>query len=166
MLIRSLFLAIFLITSVSAVAAEQFFVDFKIIKDDRKIEWGTFYVENKQHVWSKGIKRTYAKASCVQRASGKQQKTVSMIDLFSGVRVTHKLDAGEVKLKVVRNTVQPVLKEIRALGKDECRELSPIVTTITQHYSLPAKNGVSEQYAFSEKLTFNVELHEMVDSKK
>jgi len=166
MLIRSLFLAIFLMPSVSAVAAEQFFVDFKIIKDDRKIEWGKFYVTNKQHVWSKGLKRTYAKVSCVHRVSGKQQKTVSMIDLFSGVRVTHKLDGGEVKLKVVRNTAQPVLKEIRALGKDECRELSPIVTTITQHYSLPAKTGVSEQYVFSEKLTFNVKLYEMGGSKK
>jgi len=158
MLIRILFLSVFLIPTAFANGSEQFLLDFKITQGERKIEMGKFFVNNKQHVWSKGVKRTYAKVSCLQQSSGKIQKTFSMLDLFSGVRIMHLLEGDKVKLTVTRNTVQPALKEIRALGKNECKNLSPIVTTTTQHYTLPAKAGANEQYAFGKNSTFNANI--------
>ena len=164
MFIRSLFSALFLMSSFSVASADQFFLDFTINQGDRKNEGGKFFVSNNQYVWSKGTKRTYAKVRCMKKSSG-QHQSFSMLDLFSGVRITHELDGGEVKLTVVRNTVQPVLKELRSLAKDECRELSPIVTTTTQQYSFPAKTSKGIQYAFGEKYTFNVKLNEIGFSK-
>ena len=165
MLIRSLFLAIFLMPPVSAVAAEQFIVNFKLTQGKRVIERDNFYVEKTQHLWTKGINRTYVKLSCIKNKSGELEKKFSMSEIFTGYRIIHILDGDEVKLTVVRKTVVPALKEIRTLADNECRELSPITTIITKQYKLSTKTAVSEEHAFDDKLTLHLKLNEIASSK-
>ena len=147
--------------SVSAVAADQFVVNFKFMLGERIIERDNFYVENTQHLWTKGINRTYVKLSCIQNESGELEKRFLMSEIFTGFRIIHILDGDEVKLTVVRKTALPVLKEIRALADDECRELSPVTTITTRQYTLSAKTGVSEQHTFDENLTLHLKLSEI-----
>ncbi|MCW9013132.1 MAG: hypothetical protein OQL06_05055 [Gammaproteobacteria bacterium] len=158
MFIRLLLLGIFFTSPISASGAERYILDFKLNQGQKKIEWGKSFVTSKKYTWNKGLKRTYLKVRCEQQASGKTQKSLSLIDQFSGLRITHQLEGNEVKLTVVRDVVQPRLTEIRALGKDECREISPGVTTTSQSYSFPARPGTSEQRLFGEDMTFQITL--------
>jgi len=163
MLIRILFLAVCLAPSFTAVAADQLLLDFKILQAERKIEQGKIMVTDKKHVWSRGLKRTYVKIRCVENSTGKIHKSYSMVDLFSGVRVTHQLDSNQIKLSVVRTTVQPRLQEIRALEKNECKDLSPIVNTISQDYTLPLNIDTNHQQAFGDKMIFQMSIHRISD---
>ena len=111
-----------------------------------------------QNIWSKGLKRSYLKLRCNLNESGRLQKFYSTVDYFSGLRVTHQLAENEVVLTVVRTVVQPRLTEIRALAKNECKDLSPIVTTTTLSFSLPAVDGNTESRPFGEDMIFRTAL--------
>ena len=80
------------------------------------------------------------------------------MDYFAGLSVTHQLVGGNIELTVVRNIAQPRLIEIRALGKSECRDLSPVVTSTTQTYHFPAEGNIHEPRPFGENMTFRVTL--------
>ena len=115
----------------------------------------------KQHTWSKGLQRSYLKLRCKQLESGKTEKLLSTVDHFDGFRVTHQLAENEVVLTVVRTIVQPRLTEIRALAKNECKDLSPIVTTTTLSFTLPAVDGNTESCPFGENMIFRATLQSL-----
>lgn len=161
MIIRFLLFTIFLITTTSAIAAEQLLLDFKLSQGERKIEAGKVLVSQKINIWSKGVKRSYLKLRCQQLESGKTEKLYSTADHFDGLQITHQLVEGKVELIIVRNTVQPRLAEIRGLSKKECREMSPIVRTTTETYSLAVKDGINESRPFGENMTFWVNIQSM-----
>ena len=106
--------------------------------------------------WSSGLERSYLKLRCIQKKSGKMQKQFSTMEHFSGLRVTHGLAGQEIELTVVWDVVQARLMEIRALSKEECKELSPVVTTATETFRFPAKSGLDESVPFGENIVFRV----------
>lgn len=154
MIIRFLLFSIFLIMTTSAIAAEQLLLDFKLTQGERNIGAGKVLVSQKLNIWSKGVKRSYLKLRCQQLKTGKVEKLYSTADHFDGLQITHQLVEGKLELIVVRNTVQPRLVEIRALSKKECRDMSPVVSTTTETYSFPAKDGINESRPFGENMTF------------
>ena len=166
MVIRFLILTVLISASTAVAATEKYIMDFTVNQGQKKVEWGKTYITPKIHTWSKGLKRTYLQLRCNQQATGKIQKSLTLVDHFSGVRITHQLVEKQVKITVVRDIVQPRLTEIRALGKDECRDISPGITTTTQSYSFPARSGTSEQRLFGEDLTFQITLQKIGASNK
>ena len=156
--IRFILLGILLTIAASVNAAERFLLNLELTQGKNKIEMGRTFVSQKPHTWSKGSKRSYLKLGCHQQESGKTQKLYSTVDHFAGLRVTHQLAGNNVELTVVRNVVQPRLVEIRALAKNKCKDLSPIVTTISESYIFPAKDGIDEARPFGENMTFRVTL--------
>ncbi|MCW8934329.1 MAG: hypothetical protein OQK98_06360 [Gammaproteobacteria bacterium] len=103
----------------AGIAAGQFVVNFKFILAERIIERDNFYVENTQHLWFKGINRTYVKLNCIQNKSGEIEKRFSMSEIFTGFRIIHILDGDEVKLTVVRRTALPR----RSMGTRKTQQL-------------------------------------------
>jgi len=69
-----------------------------------------------------------------------------------------------VELTVVRNLMQPRLTEIRAQSRNECKDLSPVISTTTLSYSFPAEDGVTETRPFGNDMTFRSTL-QSVDGK-
>jgi len=158
MITRVILFCIFLAMMTTASAAERFQLSFELTQGENTIERGVAFITEKPHTWKKGLRRSYLKLRCQQQESGKTQKLYSTVDHFAGLRVTHQLTGDNVELTVVRSEVQARLAEIRALSKSECKDLSPIVSTTTQTYSLLAKDGVSESRAFGENVVFRVKL--------
>jgi len=132
MTMRLLLLGMLLTTTTYAGAVERFFsLKFELIHNPKTIERGNVIVSKEPHTWSKGLKRSYLRLRCNQLESGKTEKLLSTVDLFAGLRVTHQLVGSNIELTVVRNIVQPRMVEIRALAKNECKDLYPAVTTTT-----------------------------------
>lgn len=157
MIIRFLLFAILFTATVSASATEQFLVNFELVRDGSSVlERGKLLVSEKPHTWSKGLKRSYLKLRCQQTETGKMQKLYSTVDLFDGLSVSHQLVANNVELTVVSSAIKPRLAEIHALSKSECKEMSPIVTTVSQKYIFPATDGTKDSWSFSENNTFQV----------
>lgn len=157
MIVRFLLFCIFLTATTSVIATEQFLINFELVRGGNPPERGIILVSEKQHTWSKGLKRSYLRLRCQQTEAEKIQKLYSTVDLFAGLSVSHQLVENKVQLTVVRTDVKPRLDEIRALPKNECKELSPIVTTVTQHYSFSSIiDGARETWHFSENATFQV----------
>ena len=166
MIIRLFLMTIFFTSPMSANAAERYILDFKLLKGEKKIESGKFFVTQKQHVWSKGLKRSYLKSRCEKLASGKTLKSLTLANHFSGMSITHQLEGNKINIKVVRNVVQPRLTEIRALGKTECKDIAPDVSTVSQNYSFSASPGLNESLVFGEGITFQIKLHLLASSSK
>jgi len=158
MTMRFYLLGMLLTLAASVSAAERFELNFDITQGQKKIDWGRTFVSQKPHTWSKGSKRSYLKLRCHQQESGKTQKLYSTVDHFAGLLVTHQLAGGNVKLTVVRSTVQPRLVEIRALPRNECKDLSPIVNTTSETYIYTAEDGVDEARPFGKNMTFRAAL--------
>jgi len=158
MIMRFLLLGMLFLTVTSAGADERFYLRFDLIQDALVIERGNAIVSRKPHTWSKGLRRSYLKLRCNRLESGKTEKLYSTVDHFAGLSVTHQLVGGNIELTVVRNIVQPRTIEIRALGKSECRDLSPVVTSTTQTYHFPAEGNIHEPRPFGENMTFRVTL--------
>jgi len=148
----------FLATTTSVHATEQFQLSFELIQSEKMLERGMAFVSQKPRTWSKGLQRSYLRLRCRQQESGKIQKSYSTEDHFAGLRVSHQLAGDKVELTVVRNVIQPRLIEIRALSRSECTDMSPIVSTTTQTYSVSAKDGVSESRPFAENMAFRIKL--------
>jgi len=147
-----------LAVSAFASAAERVQLNFELTQGESKIESGRDFVSRKPHTWSKGFRRSYLQVRCQQQESGKSHKLFSTVDHFAGLLVKHKLAGDNVELTVIRSVVQPRLTEIRALGKNECRELAPVVTTASETYIFPAKDGVDKAHSFGNTMTFRVVL--------
>ena len=98
------------------------------------LERGNILVSQELHTWSKWLKRSYLRLRCQQTETGKTQKLYSTVDHFDGLSVSHQLAGNNIELKVVHSMVKPRLAEIHALPKNECKDMSPIVTTVSQNY--------------------------------
>ena len=165
MKIRLLLLGILLATATSVIAADQFLLNFSLVQDGNILERGNILVSQKSHTWSKGLKRSYLKLRCQQMETGKIQKLYSTVDHFDGFSVNHQLAGNYIELTVVRSTVKPRLAEIHALPKSDCKDMSPIVTTVSKDYSFPAIDGTKESRSFSEKTTFQVTIKLMSEKR-
>lgn len=65
-------------------------------------------------------------------------------ELLRWFRHHHQLAGNNVELIATRTGVKPRLAEIRPPAMNECKDLSPVVTTTTQAYILPAEDGANE----------------------
>ncbi len=158
MMLRLMLLGIFIISTTTVSAGERYMMSFTLTQGEKKIEEGKSFVSQKRHTWSKGLKRSYLQLNCNPRATVDGRKLFSTVNHFNGLSITHHLEANNLKLTVVRNVVEPRLSDIRALPKDECRNISPQVNTITQTYTFPVKNATPEPRPFGENMTLKVNL--------
>ena len=158
MYIRFLSLSLLLTTVTSAISAERFQMNFELTQNGKILKWGRTIVTTKPHTLSKGLKSSYLKLSCRTQESGKIQKSLASVDLFAGMHIAHQIIGDKVELKVIKITVQPRLKEIRALTKNDCKDMSPIITSTTHSYSLPSEKGINESRAFGEGMIFRASL--------
>ena len=165
MLIRFLLLVTRLSTGVSVNAADLWLLRFELNQDKYRVEVGTAYVSQKPGSWSKGFKRRYLKMHCQQLPTGEIQKQYSTKDYFAGLQVSHQLDDNTIVLTVVRTTVKPSLARIQALSENECKNLSPIVTTTTETYRFDAKKGMDESRPFGKSMTFRATLQAMTGTR-
>jgi hypothetical protein len=161
MITRLKLLLLTLLVAGTVQANEVMLLDFKLSQGDQAIEHGRLNVTREPNIWSKGIKRSYLKLRCEKESSGKLSKLFSTEDHFHGITLTHRISAQKVFIKLEQNLVQPRLIEIRALGRNECREMSPVVTTTSENYSLPAKDNVSEKFRFGDRMNFEVMLNSL-----
>lgn len=82
----------------------------------------------------------------------------------SGLAVTmikdlgHQLLNDSVEITLTRSTVKPRLKEIRALPKNECHEMFPIVNAMTKSYNYPLENTDKALRPFNEGYQFRVNI--------
>jgi len=160
--IRFLILCVLLTMGSSAHATDRLLLKFELAQGDKILYWGKTYVSGKPNTWSTGLRSSYLRLRCHLVEPGKLEKRYSTEDHFSGLRVTHRLAGGNMELTVIRSDVQARLAEIRALSKRECRDLSPVVTTTTEAYSFPAKDGVDESHPFGNNMIFRVTLQSVV----
>ncbi len=123
------------------------------------IEQGRLNVTRERHTWSKGEKRSDLRLRCEIESSGKISKLYSTEDHFHGTTLTYQVSAKKVIIKLERNLIQPRLIEIPAPGKNESREMSPVVITISENYSFPANDNVSENFSFGDKMSFSAVLN-------
>ena len=142
-------------------AAERYYIKFELMQDDVVINRGNDYVTSKRHTWSRGLKSSYLRLRCAQTVPGKLKKMYSTVDHFAGLRVTHQLVADRIELTAVRSTVQNRRIEIHDLPKDQCEDLAPVLTTVTETYSYPAKYGTDELRGFGETMDFRLIIPQM-----
>ncbi|MCW9023655.1 MAG: hypothetical protein OQK73_03135 [Gammaproteobacteria bacterium] len=158
MLLRILLVGISLATGTPANATEEFLVKFELIQGARKIEAGRFLVSQESKTWSKGLRQSYLTLSCHKNKSGGTEKRLSLKDHFSGLKISHKLEGENIEARVMHTKIQPQLVKIRELPKNKCQELSPIITTTSESYIIPAKDNFIESYIFGEDMTFKITL--------
>lgn len=142
-------------------ATKRYYINFALMQNDVVINRGNDYATTKKHTWSRGMKRSYLKLSCDKTAPGKMIKLFSTVDHFAGLRVTHQLVEDRIELTVVRSMVQDRRIEIHDLPKDQCDDLAPVLTTVTETYSFPAKHGTSEVRGFGETMDFKFSIPAM-----
>ena len=161
MLKRFLVISLFLTTGTSVYAGNPYVLNFDLLSNDKLLYRGGINVSNKPHTWSKGLQRSYLRLRCHPQESGKIEKLYSTVDHFAGFRVTHQLVEKNIKITATYSNVQPRLAEIRALPKGECMDLSPIVTTTSEVYSLPTKETVDESLPFGKSMIFKVKVQRL-----
>lgn len=137
-----------------AQAGERYYVSFDLSRDGKIVDRGNDYVTARFGAWSNGYTSSYLKLRCRQGKSGEVVKTLSTVDHFSGTRLTHRLVDGQIEVTVLRTRVKNRRQEIHDLPEDRCEELAPIVSTISQSYTFPARVGFSETKPFGETLQF------------
>ena len=164
MRIRFFLFAIILTTTASATAGERLLMNFEIVSGANTLHWGKVFVTEKKSSWSKGLKRSYLKLRCQQKDTEGMRKTYSTVDLFDGLRISHQRVENKIKLTVILSTVKPRLTEIRALSRDECKDMSPIVTSVTKSYNIPAA-GSGETLLLSEDITFRYTLQSPINKR-
>lgn len=164
MVMRYLLLAIVLTASLSATAGEPLLMNFELASGENTLHRGKIFITEKKDTWSKGLRRSYLKLRCEQKDAKDVQKTYSTVDHFDGLKVSHQLVKNKVKLTITRSAVKPRLDEIRALPRGECKEMLPIVTSVTQSYSFPV-DGSGETLLFSEGITFKYTLQPLTKTR-
>ena len=155
-------LAILAATTVSTYASERFYVAFELTQDKQVINRGNDYVTKKPHTWSRGLKTSYLRLRCDYSDPGKLKKMYSTVDHFNGLGVTHQLVGDKIEVTVSRSVVQNRRSEIQDLPKNQCKDLAPIVTTVTETYSYPARAGVTDTLMFGENMNFRFVIQSMI----
>tara|TARA_R110001592_G_scaffold89734_1_gene263724 strand:+ start:188 stop:703 length:516 start_codon:yes stop_codon:yes gene_type:complete len=154
MLIRLLCIGVLFILSNTVGATERLMVNFELKQDSNIQEQGYVLVSNNLKTWNKGLQKSYLKLKCKQLGSGKTEKLLSTVDLFDGLKVSHQRLGDSIEFTVVLSKVQPRYIEIHKLAVDECKDLSPIVTTTVETYRFMAKKGLNESHPFGSLMTF------------
>ena len=142
--------------SAHSYANERYYVSFDLLKDGKVLKHGNDYVTSRRGVWDSGHTHSYLKLRCEQDKSGRPVKMFSTVGHFDGVRLTHRLIGDQIEVNVLWSKVKNRRIEIHDLGKKECANLSPIVTTITQSYTYPARTGPGDNRAFGNNMTFRL----------
>jgi hypothetical protein len=140
--------------SAAANANERYYLNFDLLQNGKVIERGNDYVTRKLGGWNSGHTSSYLKLRCDHDKSGKMAKIFSTTDHFSGVRLTHRLIGNEIEMTVLRSQIKNRRVEIHGLAKNECKNLAPIVTTVTESYTFPARTGLSETRSFGDTMSF------------
>ena len=156
MIKRLLIYGILILSSGSANAKNLLVINFELIQGDKSIERGNTFVSKEKGTWKKGYTQRYIKLSCQQLPSGKIEKRIKSENHFNGLRVNHQIVEEYVKLYVDRNVIKSRLKEIRALDKNNCKNLAPIITKQTDTYRFAAKPGIDETRVFKDNLKLRV----------
>ena len=162
MRIRFLLFVIMLTTMASATAGEFLLMNFELVSGANVLHRGKLFITEKTDSWSKGLRRSYLKLRCEQKSPEGMLKTYSTVDLFDGLTISHQLVKNKVNLTVTLSSVKPRLIEIRALSRDECRDMSPIITSQTRAYSFAAAAS-GETLLFSDDITFKYTLQPLVE---
>jgi len=156
-MIKQLLTIGFLIFSIGSANAKNLLaIKFELIQDKKILERGNTFVAQKKSTWKKGHTQRYIKLNCHQLPSGIIEKKITSEDHFTGLRVSHQIVEEYVELKVDRNIVNSRLKEIRALNKNDCKNLAPIMTKTSKTYLFPAKPGIDETRLFNNNLKFRI----------
>lgn len=142
------------ILSAAANANERYYINFDLLQDGKVIGRGNDYVTHKLGVWNSGHTRSYLKLRCDPDKPHKQAKMFSTTDHFSGVRLTHRLIENQIQITVLQSQIKNRRGEIHGLAKNECKNLAPIVTTVTESFTFPARTGVSETRSFGDIMSF------------
>lgn len=164
MKLRFLLLVLVLSASASASAGEILLLNFEFVSGSSTLHRGKVFVTEEKHTWSKGLRRSYLKLRCEQKDTGGVRKLYSTVDLFDGLSVYHQQVENNIKLTVTRSTVKPRLAEIRALARNECKDMSPVVSEVTKSYSLPVA-GSGETLLFSDNETFKYTLQSIAKKR-
>ncbi|HAD09833.1 MAG TPA: hypothetical protein DCF62_10145 [Porticoccaceae bacterium] len=153
---KGMTIVLFLTALLSAhtYASERYYVSFDLLQNGKVLERGNDYVTKRLSVWNGGHTHSYLKLRCEQDKSGRPVKMFSTVGHFDGVRLTHRLIGDQIEVNVLWSKVKNRRIEIHNLGKKECADLSPIVTTITQSYTYPARTGPGDSRAFGNGMTF------------
>jgi len=163
MVLRVLSLMMLSLCSGSLLAEETYYLQFELFKFQQKVDSGKDYVSTMDHTWSKGLQRNYLKLSCTRDASGRNIKTYTTVEHFAGIRVTHHIAAGNLYLKLTRLEVQPRVTEIRALPKNECREMAPVVASVSENYVTPLSNAGNKNYPFGKEMSIRISLSPLAE---
>lgn len=159
---RILLLTVSLLFPFSVFSADRFWFNFEMTYPDGRIERGKTFSHSKSVTWSNGLTKSYLKLACREKKSGKIERLYSTVDYFSGLQINHKIVDHHIELKVFRQTVKPSLEEIRGLPPSECKEMSPIVNSVTENYRFPATDGLDEVRPFGNDMKFRVKLRQLI----
>lgn len=162
---RILLLGLLFCTSHNLYAAERYLLRFEITQGVQKVDSGKTYITKKKDTWSRGLRSSYLVLSCHHKDDRMMEKRFSTVDHFDGLRISHQLDGDQVILEVVRNKVKPRLTEIRALPRNSCKDLAPIVTSHKANYRLAANDGITEIHPFGEGMSIKFSLQGIGDSR-
>lgn len=166
MVIRFMLLGIILTTAASVTAGELLLMNFELASGKSTLHRGKVFITEKKSTWSKGLKRSYLKLRCEQKGNDTEgvRKLYSTVDLFDGLSISHQRAENKVILTVVRSAVKTRLAEIRALSRNECKDMSPIVSSVTKSYNFPA-DGSGETMLFKEDITFKYTLQSLAKTR-
>ncbi|MBA6262342.1 hypothetical protein [Colwellia sp. Bg11-12] len=156
---RLLFIGVLFALSQQVSATDKLIVNFDLKQEKSVRSQGNVLVTSKLTTWNKGLRSSYVQLKCRQLENGKTEKLFSSIDYFDGLKVTHQMLNDEVELTVVHSRVKPQAIEIHKLPDDECKDMSPIVTTTVETYKFMAKKGLTESYPFGKNMTFSYSLN-------
>ncbi len=165
MLVR-LSLAVLLMFGVGlAQAAERSVLRFQLLDGTRVLESNLAVVADETRTWSRGLDRSYLRQRCHTLESGAVERRLSTENLFSGMRIKHRLNGDHIEVEVTRNVVKPVLTEIRQTPKGECRDLEPVATVQQRSYRLPIANEGSRNEPFVDTLSFKFTVQRLLVAK-
>ncbi|MFT6900121.1 MAG: hypothetical protein ACJAXS_000276 [Colwellia sp.] len=159
MFIRLLFTGVLFGLSQQISATDKLIVNFELMQDKSLQSQGNVLITSKLTTWNKGLRSSYLQLKCRKLENGKTEKLFSSIDYFDGLKVTHQMLNDEVELTVVHSRVRPQAIEIHKLPDDECKDMSPIVTTTVETYKFKAKKSLTESYSFGKNMTFSYSLN-------
>jgi len=147
--------------SITAFANERFVIKFQLLENKKKIEFGSTFVTSKSNTWKKGYKRSYLKSSCAKLDSGKVEKRISADNRFAGLFIAHQVVNDTLELIVTRSRVTSKFSEIRALPKNKCKAISPIIHSHTENYSFSATHGNEATVPFGTKMEFYIKIQSL-----
>lgn len=158
MFARLLSIGVLIFISSVACANERLAIQFTLMLDEALIHKGSILVSPKISGWNKGLKKSYLKLRCKELPDGSIEKSLSTVDLFDGLQLTQQKINDSIELNVVLSNVKPRLLEIKKLAKNECVDLSPVVTKTTEKYNFVATKGTKEPQLFGTSMIFKANI--------